>query len=206
MMPELKKNVLNFGYGANFKYEGMLTHSFDRFYVIAKYEIPKVEHLQFTTFSFDLTCNHLNISRKNYLLRYIRHCRRIAFYVKFYKQQIDYYNQTAYKILQNEIGLILPSLNNRKKRFLTTILGTIASKVIGLAFEGISSFLHHKRHKAMQKAVNIINSKSEIDHNKVYHLEDTMIMYGKYNSDTLMELVKTVHQMKNVTTWREKSL
>ena len=32
VMPELKKNVLNFGYGTNFKYEGMLTHSFDRFY------------------------------------------------------------------------------------------------------------------------------------------------------------------------------
>ena len=29
-------------------------------------------------------------------------------------------------------------------------------------------------------------------------------MYGKYNSDTLMELVKTVHLMKNVTTWKEK--
>ena len=91
MMPELKKNVLNLGYGANFKYEGMLTHSFDRFYVVAKYKIPKVEHLQFTTFTFNLTCNHLNISRKSYLLRYIRHCRRITPYVKFYKQQIDYY-------------------------------------------------------------------------------------------------------------------
>ena len=77
-MPDLKKNVLNFGYSANFKYERMLTHSFDRFYVVAKYEVPKVEHLQFATFSFDLMCNHLNISRKSYLLRYIRHCRRIA--------------------------------------------------------------------------------------------------------------------------------
>ena len=28
---KLEKNVLNFGYGANFKYEGMLTQSFDRF-------------------------------------------------------------------------------------------------------------------------------------------------------------------------------
>ena len=76
VMPELKKNVLNFGYGVNFKYEGMLTHSFDRFYVVAKYEIPKVEHLQFTTFAFDLMCNHLNISKKSYLLKYIKHCRR----------------------------------------------------------------------------------------------------------------------------------
>ena len=98
----------------------------------------------------------------------------------------------------------MPSFNNRKKSFLTTILGTIASKVIGLAFEGISRFLHHKRYKALQKAVNVINSRSEIDHNRVYHLEDTMIMYGKYNSDTLMDLVKTVHQMQNVTTWKEK--
>ena len=65
VMPELKKNVLNFGYGADFKYEEMLTHSFDRFYGVAKYEIPKVEHLQFTTFSFDLMCNHLNISKKS---------------------------------------------------------------------------------------------------------------------------------------------
>ena len=205
-MPELKKNVLNFRYGANFQYEGMLTHSFDRFYAVAKYEIPKIENLKFTTSSFDLMCNLLNISKKSYLLRYIRHCRRIAPYVKFYKQQIDYYNWTTYNILQNEIALILPSFNNndRKKRFLTTILGTIASKVIGLAFEGISSFLHHERHKALQKAVNIINSKVEIDHNRVYHLEDTMIMYGKYNSDTLMDLIKTVHQMQNFTTWKEK--
>ena len=203
VIPELKKNLLNFGYGANFKYEGMLPHSFGRYYVVAKYKIPKVEHLQFTTFSFDLKCSHLNISKKSYILRYIRHCRRIAPYIKFYKQQIDYYKWTTYNLLQNEIGLILPSFNSRKKRFLTTILGTIASKVIGLAFEGISSFLHHKRHKALHKAINVINSKSEIDHNRVYHLEDTMIMYGKYNSDTLMELVKMVHQMQNVTTWKE---
>ena len=31
-----------------------------------------------------------------------------------------------------------------------------------------------------------------------------MIMYGKYNSDTLMALIDMVHQMQNVTTWKEK--
>ena len=144
---------------------------------------------------------------KCYLLRYITHCRRIAPYVKFYKQQIDYYNQTAYNILQNEIGLILPSFksnNNGKERFITTILGTIASKVIGLAFEAISSFLHHKRHKALHKAVKQINERKDLEHNRIYHLEDTMIMYGKYNSDTLMDLIEMVHKMHNVTTWTEK--
>ena len=99
---------------------------------------------------------------------------------------------------------MLPNLNRRKRRFLTTIFGTIATKVVGLAFEGISSFLHHKCHKALQKAINIMNSKTNIDHKRVYHLEDTMKMYGKYNSDTLMELVNTVHQMQNITTWKEQ--
>ena len=146
---------LNFGYGANFKYEVMLSHSFERFYVVTKFEMPKIEDLKLTMFSFELTCNHLNISRKSYLLRYIQHCRRIAPYVKFYKQQVEYYNWAAHNILQNEIGLTLPTLGNRQKRFLATILGSIASSVIGLAFEGISSFLHHKRHKALHKAVNV---------------------------------------------------
>ena len=87
---------------------------------------------------------------------------------------------------------------------MTTILGTIATKVIGLAFEDILNFLHHKQQKTLQKAVNILNSRTNIDHNKVYHLEDTMIMYVKYNLDILMELVTMVHQMQNVTTWKEQ--
>ena len=36
IMPELKHNVLRFGYGVNFRYEGMLSHSFDRFYMVTK--------------------------------------------------------------------------------------------------------------------------------------------------------------------------
>ena len=98
---------MNFGYSANFKYVGMLSHSFDRFYVLAKYEMPKIKDLKLITFSFDLMCNHLNISRKSYLLQYIKHYRRIALYVKFYKKHIEYYNQTAHNILQNEIGQII---------------------------------------------------------------------------------------------------
>ena len=31
IMPEIKHNILGFGYGVNFRYEGMLLHSFDRF-------------------------------------------------------------------------------------------------------------------------------------------------------------------------------
>ena len=53
IMPKLKKNILNFGYGVNFKYEGMLSHSFDRFYIVNKFELPKTKDLKL----LDLTLN-----------------------------------------------------------------------------------------------------------------------------------------------------
>ena len=86
--PELKNNVLNFGYRVNFKYEGMLLHSFDRFYVVTKFEMPKVKDLKLTTFTFDLTCEHLN-NAKSYIHCYLKHCQKIAPNVKFYQKQIE---------------------------------------------------------------------------------------------------------------------
>ena len=32
-----------------------------------------------------------------------------------------------------------------------------------------------------------------------------MIIYGVYNSDTLKDLINTVHRMQNFTTWNEKT-
>ena len=84
------------------------------------------------------------------------------------------------------------------------MLGSLTSGVMGLAIEGISSFLHHKRHKALTKTVNVMKEKANLQHNRVYHLEDTMIMYGKHNSYMLMDLINTVHHMQNLTSWKEK--
>ena len=172
-------------------------------HLMTKFEITKIEDLKLVTFTFDLACEHLN-NPKSYIHWYLKHHQKIAPYVKFYQKQIEYYNKTTYAILEKEIGLILPTYNKRNKRYIGTLLGSLASGVIGLVFEGISSFLHHKRHKALTKAVNVMKEKSDLQHNKVYHLEDTMIMYSKYNSDTLMDLINTVHHMQNLTSWKEK--
>ena len=45
---ELKKNILNFDYGINYKYEGMLAHAFDRFYVVTKFILPSIGDLNFS--------------------------------------------------------------------------------------------------------------------------------------------------------------
>ena len=65
IMPKLKGNILNFGYGVNFKYEGMLSHSFDRFYVVTKLELAKIEELHLTTVQFDSQFGYLNAEKVN---------------------------------------------------------------------------------------------------------------------------------------------
>ena len=49
-----------------------------------------------------------------------------------------------------------------------------------------------------------IEKKSDMQANKIYHLEGTMIMYGTYNSNTLISLIDTMHKMHNATTMGEK--
>ena len=78
------------------------------------------------------------------------------------------------------------------------------SSFIGLAYEGISSFLQHKRNSALHKAVNAMNNKANIQCNKLMKLDDTMLTYGIYNAETLEKLINTVCRIHNTTSAHEK--
>ena len=73
--PELQRNILNFGHGINYKYEGMLTDSFDRFYVVTKFMLPMVGDLKFSKLDFDYMCAYTdkvyppNTDSRRYMLR-----------------------------------------------------------------------------------------------------------------------------------------
>ena len=43
--PDLQRNYSKFGYGMNIKYERQLPHSFDRFYILAKFHLPKLKDI-----------------------------------------------------------------------------------------------------------------------------------------------------------------
>ena len=60
--PECQRNILNFGYGINYKYEGMLAHSFDRFYVVTKFMLPTIGNLKFSKLDFDYTCAYMEMN------------------------------------------------------------------------------------------------------------------------------------------------
>ena len=94
-MSELKRNILNFRYEINFKYEGMLSHSFDRFYVVTKFVLPTMEDLKFSPIEFDSNCSYLevDINRSKFPTKYLSNiksfCKKFVPFFYLYKKQID---------------------------------------------------------------------------------------------------------------------
>ena len=116
--------------------------------------------LKLTTVQSDSKCSYLatrnDTQPSSYFHKLLAYCQKIVPYVEFYKKKISYYNCMAHEILTNEIGLILPTYpkdRRHRRGILASVLGGIASSVIGLAYWGIPHFLHHKRNKALHKAV-----------------------------------------------------
>ena len=84
MKPELKKNILKYGYGINYKYEGILAHSIDRFYVITKFLLPPTSDMNLLKFNFKGGCEYLrrrdsghNHIKERCILDLIEYCRKI---------------------------------------------------------------------------------------------------------------------------------
>ena len=87
---ELKKNILKFGYGINCKYEGMLGHSFNRFYVITKFILPTIEDSKISKLKFDNNCEYLRKKNKQqseevkqHIFDLLRYCNKIKPHVNF---------------------------------------------------------------------------------------------------------------------------
>ena len=109
---------------------------------MAKFELPKVEDLQFDDIPYDAECAHLDNPKSGQILGMMKgvkhYCVKIAPHIKYYRKQIAYYNQMATDILTNELALILPTFTkqDRQKRGIIT---SLIKGFIGLAYEGISN-------------------------------------------------------------------
>ena len=109
---ELQRNILKFDYGINYKYEGMLAHSFDRFYVITKFFLPTLGDLKLSPIRYDKECNYLrnlndedNDQIKENIKDLLFYCSKLRPFMALYKMQISAHNLTANKILKNEVNL-----------------------------------------------------------------------------------------------------
>ena len=198
---ELQKNILKFGYGVNYKYEGMLAHSFDRFYIIAKFMLPSMGDLKFSNLNFDHSCAYMNkkytpnTDSSKYLAELKTYCNKIKPFVSHYSKLIKSYHATVYNILTNEIRPLLPHISKQKCGIVTTLV----SGFIGLAYEGISSFLERKHENGLQNSVIAMNNEVDFQCKKLLKLDNAMLMYRIYTAETLEKLINTVQEIHNVT-------
>ena len=134
------------------------------------------------------------------------YCKNIILYMYLYKHQVEYYEKMVYEILEKDIGMILPKFEDREKNVKQKrqIISALISGFIGLAYEGISSFVQHKQEKTLQQAMHTMNKKASIEQNSVFHLEDSMILYSVYNVGTLDKLIQMVHKMNTRSVWFER--
>ena len=51
-----------------------------------------------------------------------------------------------------------------------------------------------------------MNNEASIQHNKLMRLDNTMLMYGIYNAETLEKLINRVHEIHNTTSLHENYL
>ena len=49
-----------------------------------------------------------------------------------------------------------------------------------------------------------MENKLDLQCNRIFQFEDSVVMYGIYNSDTLETLIDTVHRLHNQTTLNQK--
>ena len=202
----LQRNILNFGFGINYKHEGMLTHSFGRFYVVTKFMLPSIKDIKFSRLNFDHACAYMNkeyapnMDSRKYLTELKTYCNKIKPFVSYYSKLINSYNKTAHNILEKKIKPLLPQISRQK----CGIIIALVSGFIGLAYEGISSFLQRKCKYAFQRAINAMGNEASIQRNRFMKLDDMMLMYRIYNVETLEKLINTVHEIHNVTSSHEK--
>ena len=85
--PEPKKNIINFGYWMSFKYERVLSHSFDRFYVVTKFILANMDDI---TFDMHYTYLDVKLYSRIHAVKHIPNmkniCTKIVPYVYYLKK------------------------------------------------------------------------------------------------------------------------
>ena len=69
--------------------------------------------------------------------------------------------------------------------------------------KGFPAFYTIRDIKTLHKAVKAMSTQTDMQRNKLIHLENTLVMYGIHNVETLEKLVKTVHALQSRQTLYE---
>ena len=78
--------------------------------------------------------------------------------------------------------------------------------LITLAVESISSFIKGKQQSRINKAVDVLRREDEAAKNQLDQYKNDFLMYGKYNVETLKNIIDTVNDLHDTQTRLEREM
>ena len=210
--PGLRKNKLVAQYGTNFRYLGIVKNGIDRVKVVTSIPIPRYENVKVKPINFAKCAIALGKDEKN--KRYIvtadtqaskaakEWCAWAIPYIEYLKEQEKYYIDKVHDLLCDDLYAALPELKptsghhrSRSRRGLGALILSAIPGLITLAVESVSSWIKGKQQKRVDEAVSTMRAESQVDRNKLRQYSNDFLMYGKYNVDTLQNVIDTVNAM-----------
>ena len=101
-----------------------------------------------------------------------------------------------------ELKLMLDPL--RTRRGIGALILSAIPDLIILAVESVSSWIKGKEQKRVDEALSAMRAESQVNRNKLRQYSNDFLMYGKYNVDTLQNVIDTVNAMHRRQTELEK--
>ena len=208
--PGLRKNKLVAKYGTNFRYLGIVKNGIDRVTVVTSIPIPRFEDVKVKPINFAKCAIALEKDDKN--KRYIvtadtqaskaakEWCAWAIPYIEYLKEQEKYYIEKVHELLCDDLYTALPELKLvldplRMRRGIGALILSTIPGLITLAVESVSSWIKGKQQKRVDEAVSAMRAESQVDQNKLRQYSNDFLMYGKYNVNTLQNVIDTVNAM-----------
>ena len=88
-----------------------------------------------------------------------------------------------------------PSKVDRSRRGLGSLILTAIPGLITLAVESVSSWIKGKQQRRIDEAVTAMRRETQAEKNKLSQYSNDFMMYGKYNVETLQNVIDTVNGM-----------
>ena len=136
-------------------------------------------------------------------------CARAIPYIEYLKEQEKYYIDKVHELLCDDLYAALPELKPtsgplRTRRGIGALILSAIPGLITLAIESVGSWIKGKQQKRVDEAVSAMRAESQVDRNKLRQYSNDFLMYGKYNVDTLQNVIDTVNAMHRRQTKLER--
>ena len=145
-------------------------------------------------------------SSRNYFTTNITHalCERMEPLLQLMQDNEVQAQSKLNRLLNSELDLVLKGQHHRQKRFIAAvapILGKAVAPIIGgvamMAVEKIGSWLSGKRHKAVKKGLEYLDTQQGLHRNELYQTREDLVMAGKYSAAAIEKMTLRLNSLQS---------